>query len=417
MSESAGPARFGRVDSDGTVYVVTSTGERRVGQVPDTDPAEALGFFVRRFEALETEVNLLSKRIESGTVSPEEARKAVNALSTSIAEANAVGDLDGLIVTLQGLAPQLAAAQEARKAQRAQQNEETRAAKEAMVEQAEKLAAGNDWRGGVNRFRALLDEWKALPRIDRATDDELWHRFSSARTTYTRRRKAQFASENERRDGARKAKEAIIARAREIAGSTDWSDTAAEFRQLMNQWKAAGGAAREIDDALWAEFRGLQDQFFEARSAAFSAEDDEFRENLTAKQSLLDQAEATILPVTDVKTAREGFRDFLARYNEYGKVPRDAIRPLENRVRALEHAIKAAEDDEWRRTDPEARKRASDTVEMFTTQIEKLAKQADDAEARGDLKKAQKTRESIKTYTEWLNQATKALDEFSGNGA
>ena len=39
----------------------------------------------------------------------------------------------------------------------------------------------------------------------------------------------------------------------------------------MNQWKAAGGAAREIDDALWAEFRGLQDQFFEARSAAFSA--------------------------------------------------------------------------------------------------------------------------------------------------
>lgn len=206
MSESAGPARFGRVDSDGTVYVVTSTGERRVGQVPDADPAEALAFFVRRFEALETEVNLLSKRIESGTVSPEEARKAVNALSTSIAEANAVGDLDGLIVTLQGLAPQLAAAQEARKAQRAQQNEETRAAKEAMVEQAEKLAAGNDWRGGVNRFRALLDEWKALPRIDRATDDELWHRFSSARTTYTRRRKAQFASENERRDGARRRK-------------------------------------------------------------------------------------------------------------------------------------------------------------------------------------------------------------------
>ena len=90
---------------------------------------------------------------------------------------------------------------------------------------------------------------------------------------------------------------------------------------------------------------------------------------------------------------------------------------FETEEEALEHAIKAAEDDEWRRTDPEARKRASDTVEMFTTQIEKLAKQADDAEARGDLKKAQKTRESIKTYTEWLNQATKALDEFSGNGA
>lgn len=415
MSESGGPASFGRVDSDGTVYVVTSAGERRVGQVPDTDPAEALAFFVRRFEALETEVNLLSKRIESGTVSPEEARKVVNSQRAAIAEANAVGDLDGLITKLDDLAPQLAAAQEARKAQRAQQNEETKAAKEAMVAEAEKLAAGNDWRGGVNKFRALLDEWKALPRIDRATDDELWHRFSSARTTYTRRRKAQFATENERRESARKAKEAIIARAAEIADSTDWAGTAAEFRDLMTQWKSAGGAAREVDDRLWSQFRALQDQFFGARSAAFSMEDDEFRENLAAKQALLDKAEAAILPVNDVKAARDAFRVFLAEYNEYGKVPRESIRPLENRLRALEQAIKTAEDDEWRRTDPEARKRASDTVEMFTAQINKLTKQADDAEARGDVKKAQKTRESIKTYSEWLAQANKALDEFSSN--
>ncbi len=374
-----------------------------------------MAFFVRRFEALETEVNLLSKRIESGTVSPEEARKVVNSQRAAIAEANAVGDLDGLITKLDDLAPQLAAAQEARKAQRAQQNEETKAAKEAMVVEAEKLAAGNDWRGGVNKFRALLDEWKALPRIDRATDDELWHRFSSARTTYTRRRKAQFATENERRESARKAKEAIIARAAEIADSTDWAGTAAEFRDLMTQWKSAGGAAREVDDRLWSQFRALQDQFFGARSAAFSMEDDEFRENLAAKQALLDKAEAAILPVNDVKAARDAFRVFLAEYNEYGKVPRESIRPLENRLRALEQAIKTAEDDEWRRTDPEARKRASDTVEMFTAQINKLTKQADDAEARGDVKKAQKTRESIKTYNEWLAQANKALDEFSSN--
>lgn len=415
MSESAGPASFGRVDQDGTVYVVTSAGERRVGQVPDTDPAEALAFFVRRYEALETEVSLISKRIESGTVSPEEARKTINGLKTSVAEANAVGDLDALVGKLDALAPQLAAAQEARKAQRAQQNEETRTAKEAMVARAEKLAAGNDWRGGVNKFRALLDEWKALPRIDKATDDELWHRLSGARTTYTRRRKAQFAAENERREEARKKKEAIIVEASQIADSTDWSATSTQFRQLMSQWKAAGGAPREIDDKLWAEFRGLQDQFFNARSAAFSAEDEEYRGNLAAKQQLLDEAEASILPVDDVKAAREAFREFLSRYNEYGKVPRESIRPLENRLRSLERAIKDAEDAEWKRTDPEARKRASDTVEMFTAQIEKLVKQADDAEARGDLKKAEKTRDQVKTYNEWLDQARKALDEFTAN--
>lgn len=413
MSESAGPTRYGRVEDDGTVYVVTSQGERKVGQVPDADKSEALAFFVRRFESLETEVNLLAQRIGSGSLSPEDARKSINNLKSSVAEANAVGDLEGLVTTLDGLAPQLAAAQQARRAERAQQNEQTRAAKEAMVAEAERLAAGNDWRGGVNRFRALLDEWKALPRIDRATDDDLWHRFSAARTTYTRRRKAQFATENERRDAARQAKEKIIERAREIAGSTDWSQTAIDFRDLMNQWRTAGSANREVDDALWAEFRGLQDKFFNARSDAFNAEESDFRENLTAKQKLLDEVEAVVFPVSDLRAAKEAFRDFLAKYNQYGKVPRDAIRVLEGRVRALEQAIRSVEEAEWRRTDPEARKRASDTVSMFTTQIEKLSQQAEAAEARGDRKKAEKTRDSIKTYTEWLNQAQKALDEFS----
>lgn len=413
MSESAGPASYGRVEDDGTVFVITSAGERRVGQVPDADKSEALAFFVRRFESLETEVELLVNRVASATVSPEDARKSVNHLRTAIANANAVGDLEGLAAKLDELAGQLAIKHQENKAHRAQQHEQARAAKEALVAEAEELAASEDWRGGIDRFQALLNEWRALPRIDRTTDEALWHQFSAARSSYTRRRKAQTAGQNERRAEARRAKERIIEQARQIAGSTDWSATAAEFRDLMQSWKAAGGASRDVDNRLWAEFRGLQDQFFSARSAAFEQEDAEFRSNQAAKEQLLDQAEATILPVTDTKAAREALRDFLANYNAYGKVPREAIHSLDNRVHALEQAIKAAEDDEWRRTDPEARKRAADTVEMFTEQINKLVRQAETADARGDHRKAAKTRDSIATYNQWLAQAQRALDEFS----
>ena len=196
-----------------------------------------------------------------------------------------------------------------------------------MVAEAETLAEGNDWRGGVNRFRALLDEWKALPRIDRATDDALWHRFSTARTTYTRRRKAQFAEQSARRDGARTVKEQIIAEARELATSTEWGPTAGAFRDLMTRWKAAGPAARDVDDALWTEFRSIQDEFFNARTAVLSAQDAEYGGNLTAKQALLDEAEATILPVTDLAAAKAAFRTFLEKFNAVGRVPRGAGPP------------------------------------------------------------------------------------------
>ena len=410
---SSSPADFGRVDPDGTVYVRTAEGERSVGQIPDVTEAEALAFYTRRFEALDLEVSLLERRIASGALSPDEARHSINTVTGNVTGANAVGDLDGLTTRLQALAPVLAQASAERRAERAKQAEATKATKEGMVAEAEQLALSNDWRGGVNRFRSLLDEWKALPRIDRATDDALWHRFSTARTTYTRRRKAQFAEQAEKREGARQLKEQIIAEARPLAESTDWGPTAGAFRDLMTRWKAAGSAPREVDDALWAEFRGLQDTFFNARQSTLSQQDEEFKANLDAKEALLAKAEAEIVPVTDLDASRNAFRTFLEQFNALGRVPRESIRGLDNRVRALETAGRQAEDAQWKRTDPEARARAEETVAMLSSEIDKLSEKITKAEARGDKKAADKARDSIATYQSWLDQARETLADFS----
>lgn len=415
MSEATpSPESYGRVDADGTVYVTTTDGERSVGQIPDVPADEALAFFTRRFTALETEVGLLEERIKRGALNPDEARKSISSVKSSVAAAHAVGDLAGLVARLESLAPVLAEANEARKAERAKAHEETKAAKETMVAEAEKIALGSDWRGGVNRFRTLLDEWKALPRIDRATDDDLWHRFSSARTTYTRRRKAQFAEQSAKRDTARLAKEAIVAEAREIAATTEWGTGAGAFRDLMTRWKAAGPAPRDIDDQLWAEFRGIQDDFFARRTDAATATSAEFSENLEAKVALLDAAEKDILPVRDVAVARQKYRTFLSHYNEHGRVPREQIRPLEGRVRAIEKAISESEESEWRRTDPETRERASGTVTLLSDQIAKLTAQLEKATASKDTKQVAELTASITTYESWLEQASKTLEDFSG---
>jgi hypothetical protein len=301
----------------------------------------------------------------------------------------------------------------ARKAQKAEATAKAKEAKERYVVEAEKLAAGNDWRGGVNRFRELLDEWKALPRLDRATDDELWHRFSGARTTYTRRRKSQFAKESEQRETARVAKEKLVAEAEALQNSTDWGATTSEYRDLMTRWKAAGSAPRGVDDELWKRFRGAQDVFFGAKSAAMSEQDSEFRTNGVAKQALVEEAEA-ILPVRDLAVARAAYRDVLERWAEIGKVPREMIRPLDSRLRAVESAIKGFEDDQWRRTNPEARARAEETADKLVTQIAALEEKAAKAEARGDAKAARDATASAETYREWLAQARKAADDFSG---
>jgi hypothetical protein len=411
--EAVGPAAFGRVESDGTVYVRTSAGERVVGQVPGVPAAEALSFFTRRFESLELEVSLLERRIATGALSPDDAVASISKVRGALAEARAVGDLDGLQARLEAQFPVIANQRAARKAERARQQEETRAAKERFVLEAERLAAGNDWRGGVNRFRVLLEEWKSLPRLDRATDDALWHRFSSARTTYTRRRKAQFAHQNEQREAARVIKEKLVTEAEALAGSTDWGPTTGAFRDLMGRWKAAGPAPRDVDELLWKRFREAQDRFFMAKQATLSEQNTEFRLNAQAKERLLTEAEA-LLPIGNPGAARAAYREILQRWTAIGRVPREAMRPLESRLRAVDNAIKAAEDERWRRTSPEAKARAADTAAKLEAQIAALEERAAQAEARGDHQAAHEAAASAATYREWLAQAQRTASDLGG---
>jgi len=358
-------------------------------------------------------VSLLERRLTSGALGPADAMSSVTKVRESVVDAHAVGDLIGLAARLDALGPVIANQRAARRAERAKQSEETKARKEQFVAEAEKLAQSNDWRGGVNRFRSLLDEWKALPRLDRATDDELWHRFSSARTTYTRRRKAHFAQQSEQREAAQKIKERLVAEAEAIADTTDWGAGAAAYRDLMTRWKAAGSAPRDVDEALWQRFRAAQDKFFGARQALQAEQDTEFKANQEAKEALLVEGEAKILPVRDLPAARAAYRDLLERWTAIGKVPRDAIRPLDNRLRAIETAIRDAEEDQWRRSNPEARARAEETAAKLQAQIDTLEAKAAKAEARGDAKAAQEAAASAATYREWLAQAQRAVDDFS----
>ncbi len=404
---------WGRVAEDGTVYVRTGDGERAVGQWPGGDPAEVLALFTRKYDALVFEIELLEQRVKAGTVSPEDAGAAMKQIRAAVAEAQAVGDLEALDRRIEALAGLIGEQREKRKADRAKKLTEAHAEKERIAAEAEKLAQSNDWRAGADRMRALLDEWKGLPRLDKHADDTLWRRFSTARTTYTRRRKAHFAELNEKREGARVIKEKLVKEAEANATSTDWGATAGTYRELMRRWKEAGPAPKGVDDQLWKRFRAAQDAFFGARDAANAATDAEYAENAGKKEALLAEAEA-LVPVTDLAAAKAAFRDIAERWDAAGKVPRERIKELEGRMRKVEQAIRGVEDEAWRRSNPEARARAADTVAQLESSIADLVAKRDKAAAAGNDRKAAEHAAAIEARQSWLDQARKALDEFSG---
>ncbi|HET7534048.1 MAG TPA: DUF349 domain-containing protein [Nocardioidaceae bacterium] len=404
--------QWGRVAEDGSVFVRTADGERQVGQMPDATPEEALAFYTKRYDDLAFEVQLLEQRIAAGTLSPDEATSAVDQVHATLQDAQAVGDLAGLDARLDGLRSTIEKQREQRKAERAKRVAEAKLRKDKIAAEAESLAEGTDWRNGANRLRELLEEWKALPRIDKSTDDSLWRRFSTARTTYTRRRKAHFAELGEKREAARAVKEKLVVEAEALADSTEWGPTAGKYRELMRQWKAAGPAPKNVDDQLWKRFRAAQDQFFGARDAENVKLDAEYAANAEVKEKLLVEAEA-LLPVTDVRAAKDAFRDIAERWDAAGKVPRDRIKDLEGRMRKVEQAIRGVEDDEWKRSNPEARARAADTVAQLEASLEELEAKKAKAEASGNAKKAAEHSAAIEARRAWLVEAKKALDDFT----
>ena len=413
------PALFGRVGEDGTVYVRTADGEKPVGSYPGKSPEEALQYFVRKFETLASEIALTAARIRSGAILPQDAEIAVAKLRESITTINAVGDLAALAVAVDQIPPlidqqrQIYTAKKAEEANaRAAARNEAKIAKEAIVVEAEGIADKDSWKVTGDRLKELLDQWKVLPRIDKASDEQLWKRFSIARNGFDRRRRAHFAKLVAEQSTIASAKEKIVAEAETLATSRDWVATARRFSTLMQEWKTSGRGQKKSNDELWERFRAAQEAFFAAKKADLERRENSMGANLAKKEEIAKQIEA-LLPITDFATAKKSFRDLLSQLEKVGQIPRDKRDALEIRVGAVEKEIRILDEEHRRKTDPAAKARATDVVRQLTEAIENYEKVAAKATANNDAKRAADALESAEARRSWLAEAQRSLDEFS----
>ena len=401
VAPGSDPHRFGRVDDDGTVWLISSAGERIVGSWQAGDAEAAFAHFGRRFDDLSTEIALMEARLESGTGDARKIRAAAATLAETLPTASVLGDVDALAARLSAITEHAESSAAEARAKREEQRAEQTARKEALAAEAEELAANStQWKAAGDRLRTILDEWKTITGLDRKTDDALWKRYSAARETFNRRRGSHFAELDRERAGIKHAKEKLCERAEALSGSTDWGPTSGAFRDLLTEWKTVGRAAKDVDDALWRRFKAAQDTFFAARNAVTAERDAEFKANATAKEALLVEAER--IDTSDADSARAALRTITDKWDAIGKVPRDRT-DLERRLRAIEKKVRDAAEADW--TDPQAQARA----EQFQARVEQYEKQAAKAEAAGRTREAEEARANAEQWRQWADAAASAL--------
>jgi hypothetical protein len=297
-------------------------------------------------------------------------------------------------------------------AAKAERREQVLVEKEKIVAEAESLALSENWKATGDRLKTLLEEWKSAPRLDKKVDSELWKRFSASRNKFDKRRRTHFATLEESTAKVSATKKALVEQAAALATSTDWVATARAFKSLMDQWKAAGRGKPSEDGKLWAKFKASQDQFFTAKSADLEKREVSMVANLAKREELIVQIEA-LVPFTDVKAAKNSFRELSRSWEKIGITHRDKRAALDARVAKVEEAIQSAEAEIWRKTDPAAKARAADVVKQLADSIANYEKIAAKSTAAGNAKKAQEALDSAAARKVWLAEAEKSLAEFN----
>lgn len=399
-------APWGRVDETGTVFVREASGERVVGQYPDGTAEEALAYFERKFTELAGQVTLLEQRVKRGAPAADVA-KTIKTLGASIAGANAVGNLAALEARIEALGGSVTELTE-------KQTEESKAAvaaalveREALVAEAEAIAAQDPAKAQWKQVTAQIDEiftrWQKHqadgPRLPKNEANELWKRFRAARATIDTHRKAFFAELDSVHKDARAVKQALVEKAQALVGKG--ADGIPTYRSLLDQWKAAGRAGKKFDDALWAQFKDAGDALYSAKSEIDAKDNVEFEANLTLKEQLLAEAEPLIAE-TDRAKAKEALLRIQNRWDKIGKVPRDKVKIIEDRLRKVETAVRKLDEDHWQKSNPERQERESGFLGQLNDAIAKLERELADAKAGGDKKKIAEAQEALDARKAWL---------------
>ena len=215
--------------------------------------------------------------------------------------------------------------QERVKKARKEIQERAERSKREIISEARKLSASEDWKQTGEKFKELLDKWKASGSAGKDKDENLWQEFESARKIFFDRRTQYFADRDEKRERSKNLKFQLLEEAISVVKKFGYvettpqtvKDTRERLNDIMSRWKAAGSAGKKDDDNLWEQFN-KQRQDFNAKAQIFFQQRDEQRKNNAAIKSRICSEAASLASSKDYSSNAERMRELDRQWRSVG---------------------------------------------------------------------------------------------------
>lgn len=168
-------------------------------------------------------------------------------------------------------------------------------AKTAVIEKLKALLSNDKIKEVEAEIKALQDEWEDIG----PTKQELWEEikneyWSTVNSIYDRIR-SHYDAVREKSQGNITLKKELIARTEALINQTretekDWENHTSKVLALQNEWKTIGFGPKKENEEVWKVFRGLCDQFFDAKSEFYKVKRSEYDKVADVKRGLIAKA-------------------------------------------------------------------------------------------------------------------------------
>lgn len=188
--------------------------------------------------------------------------------------------------------------------------------KEALVEKAKQLAESDNTTTALKQIKELKKQWRRLSGEEESLYDmEMNDKFYGYIDAINSKVTAAYSSVEDK-------KKALIEEAKKALEQTNMKKAGTLFNDLMEEWKAAGRAEKETDDALWEEFSAIRNEFHDKRKAYYENLTEQFNKNKEAKESLIARIKEANL-IENIKEKTAAFNTIMDEWKKTGSAGRD----------------------------------------------------------------------------------------------
>lgn len=291
-------------------------------------------------------------------------------------------------------------------------------AKEELIEQAQKLSQSNEFKKATDEMNELLNQWKQVGTTTKEKDDELWEKFNNARQTFFDRKHENWEKLQAGFSNAKEVKQDLIEKAKGLADSKEWQKTSTKFKELMDQWKQAGNAGREIEDDLWNEFNEYRQKFYHARNEYYDELHAKQDENYSKKSELVSQAEEIKNTQDYSRENTQKMKELSVAWKEIGSCRREKEEAIWKAFRGHMDAYfdglrekNEQKHNNWRQKMLDARARKDEMVQDQKRQIKRLQDDMGNILGERAMEQAQAQIDDKKEFIEELEAQIADIDK------